>query len=1169
LSVLKNIWRPENPPRKNAGPNADSVLTERLAELLGRELEELQETESAKKKKNPAPSPSSQSPAAERPAPGRIEQPERSFRSVSSQDSQLAAKSPDPDTIEDFEIPSSPRQAYGTDDSVRVAADEAILQLRALEEQIETKLRGRAEDYAQALDTAITGLDRGPEPGKTTDEATQQFRAEARGWFDEARRELREQLEMSRNSLESELKRGHEELLEAAKQKIDSLARASLESSEQAAKQHGREQTDRWLKEQAENSQRHAEAAAQNLAAATEQALARLAAFEERIEAGFRSQVEEYRRVVESASSQLEQKGISQANFQQAAEELHRLTDQALDRSTKRIEEHAEQSMARLSQKLSTVEQSLAGAARAAMEGALLEQQHRLSQAWIEKSRAAAETVAQVGREGQARLEAARNAAEQEFRNALLEHSQKTLEEATAGLKNSGFQEQLLADVSGRMEQAARDVVARSAADLNKQSEAAISSLSGALNDTAERFLAEVQGRLNQAGRAWFESAGQSAQKEYQARITQWLDGQARTTQQRAEEAERAVLRLTDQASTRLELISREAEASLRARVQEQQQKWLESALEEARQSGFERKVIDQALSQMETRATQLLDQASKRLAEHADATRATISAELDSSTKKLLEGAEASLEHISWQHRGRLAQWWEERNQAARRESESAAAALTQASQQAVNQLRSVQSDIAAELSSRAREHQSKLLDGAMEEMRRNGAIDRAVSEAASTLRAKANDLLNRSAEQIREQADSARTILEKQAQGARWELGEELAKKVEQAQSSVEAAGKAVTEDYRRELAVWWEERAESARREKEEAAESVSRSAKQASQQLEKARDEMESAIQAGLQNYRKGLREAAAEELRRQGFQKDMLESISAELDKSSKELAERSTRELQRHVESSLTGLDEKLKSARQSFFDDTQKQLAELSRSTMDMTTSRFHELLTRNVQDLEKEQEEWLQRKRESVWLDINQRSSASAGASKPNSRSMSILGSAEDQKPAPAGAGVIGKLALGAGVIAVAAVLTLVFVRLAPQLAPQKTVVMQLPTDPPAGFIAQNPRWGPLERARQIQLGQAYWLLAVNDLEHEYPYNSQLPATPPPEFRVNSGGLQDDMATRMAYWNKLQQLWKTRSDWQQVSENTGGEFSQAISWIKTKLTEPQTGSSSSSVQN
>jgi len=1171
VSLLKNIWRPEDPPRKGPGPHADSGLTERLAELLGRELEELQESESLKQKDSVA------APSAPESAKGQ----KKDRSGFSGQNSPIQNRSmaglnetvSGPASAEmDGRLGSEAPNWHGStaEGSIQLMAAEVLAHLRECEVEIEAKLRGRAEDYAQALETAVGGLDRSaaPPPDKAFEEMGQQFRTEARGWFDEARQELREQLEMSRASLENELKRNHAELLETAQQKIDSIARTSLETGAQSSRQQGQEETEQWLKEQADASRRQTEAAAQNLAAVAEQALERLRSFEERIETGFRNQVEDYRKTVEAAASELEQKGISQANFQHAAEELQRMTEQALDRSTKRIEDHAQQVMTRLSQKLGSVEQSLGGAARAAMEGALLEQQHRLSEAWLEKSRAVADTVAQAGRESQAQLEAARKAAEEEFGNAVREQGRQIVEEVAGQLKNSQLREQLVGDIQGQMEQAARDVMTRSAADLDKQKEAALSGLSGSLHTTAEQFLSDVQQRLNQAGQTWFESAGQSVQREYQSRISQWLDEQTRTTQQKAQEAEQAVARLTDQAATRLELVSREAEASLRDRIGEQQQRWLASALDEARKSGFQQKLIDQSLAEIENRASQLLDQATKQLAEHADNSRATITEEMDASARKLIEGAEASLEKISWQHRGRLAQWWEERNQMARRESEAAAASLAQATEKATSQLRSVQAQMEAEMSSRAREHQTRLLESTMEEMRRSGTIERSVNEASSNLRTKANEILSRSAEQMRDQAEAARLAMDNQAQASRWGLAEELAKKTEQAQSSVEAAGKAVTEDYRRQLSVWWEERTQSVRRESEEAAGAVARSAKQASEQLQAVRQEMEAELQSGMQNYRKGLREAAAEELRRQGFQKDLLDSIAAELDKSARELAERSTKDLQRHVEESLSGLDEKMKTARQNFLDDTQKQMADLSRTSMDMTTSRFHELLTRNVQDLEKEQEEWLQRKRETVWLDINQHTAAAAA------KQDSILsgGGAAGRKSGAAAGGILAKALMAASVVALAAALTAVFIRVAPK---KVVTTMELRGNPPAGFVAQNPAWGAQERARQLQFANAYWMLAVNDLQHKYAYNTKLPATPPPEFKVDANGLKDTAATRMMYWDKLRQLWTTPGDWKQVTVNNGGDISTAVNWVKTKLTQPQatspspSSSSSSSSQN
>jgi hypothetical protein len=309
-------------------------------------------------------------------------------------------------------------------------------------------------------------------------------------------------------------------------------------------------------------------------------------------------------------------------------------------------------------------------------------------------------------------------------------------------------------------------------------------------------------------------------------------------------------------------------------------------------------------------------------------------------------------------------------------------------------------------------------------------------------------------------------------------------------------------------------------------------------------------MESELQSGMENYRKGLREAAAEELRRQGFQKDLIENIAAELDRTSRELAERSTRELQRHVDTALTALDDKMKTSRQGFIDDSEKQLSNLTRESMEMATRRFHEMLTRNVQDLEHEQEEWLQRKREAVWLEINQHAGRSSSSSSPFEKERKAA-----QKSGSSG--MLGRLLMGAAVVALAAVLTAIFVHLAPT-ATKKTVTMQLQSDPPAGFVIQNPHWGATERARQLQLAHAYWMLAINDIEHKYPYNTALPAAPPPEFRVDQNGLKDDAATRRIYWDELRKLWSQPGDWQQVAVSDGNSITGMLTWLKNKLTQP-----------
>jgi hypothetical protein len=118
---------------------------------------------------------------------------------------------------------------------------------------------------------------------------------------------------------------------------------------------------------------------------------------------------------------------------------------------------------------------------------------------------------------------------------------------------------------------------------------------------------------------------------------------------------------------------------------------------------------------------------------------------------------------------------------------------------------------------------------------------------------------------------------------------------------------------------------------------------------------------------------------------------------------------------------------------------------------------------------------------------------------------------------------------------------------------------MVMQLQNEPPAGFIHENRAMSAQQRARELQLAQAYWMLAVNNLQHRYAYNTALPVTPPPDFRVDQNGLRDSAATRMRYWDELRKVWSTPGDWHKTPANNGSQVMAAYEWLKEKLTQPQ----------
>ncbi len=248
MSLLKNIWRPdEEPPRKGAGPHGDTVLTDRLAALLGRELDELQESSTTEAQN-----------MADRLLAERESREERIG---------LETQAGPRISVDAEETPREPRRPAAKPPSGRGpngdgvatiarATEEAIEQLRQAQEQIESSLRERVEDYGRALETALNGIEHGASATseKPIEEAAHEFRSEARQWFDEARRELRDQLDLSRSSLADELKKHYTELLDAAQAKIDQMTRSALESGAPSTHVEDGGQIESWVREQAETS---------------------------------------------------------------------------------------------------------------------------------------------------------------------------------------------------------------------------------------------------------------------------------------------------------------------------------------------------------------------------------------------------------------------------------------------------------------------------------------------------------------------------------------------------------------------------------------------------------------------------------------------------------------------------------------------------------------------------------------------------------------------------------------------------------------------------------------------------------------------------------------------------------------------------------------------------
>jgi len=95
-----------------------------------------------------------------------------------------------------------------------------------------------------------------------------------------------------------------------------------------------------------------------------------------------------------------------------------------------------------------------------------------------------------------------------------------------------------------------------------------------------------------------------------------------------------------------------------------------------------------------------------------------------------------------------------------------------------------------------------------------------------------------------------------------------------------------------------------------------------------------------------------------------------------------------------------------------------------------------------------------------------------------------------------------------------------------------------MRLQPEAPAEFIDQSPNWSAKRRAREEEVAQAYWQVAVVGLQERYPFGSELPAEPPTEFQVENkyvppGSAKAFSEARERYWEKLRRSWVQRQSW------------------------------------
>lgn len=93
-----------------------------------------------------------------------------------------------------------------------------------------------------------------------------------------------------------------------------------------------------------------------------------------------------------------------------------------------------------------------------------------------------------------------------------------------------------------------------------------------------------------------------------------------------------------------------------------------------------------------------------------------------------------------------------------------------------------------------------------------------------------------------------------------------------------------------------------------------------------------------------------------------------------------------------------------------------------------------------------------------------------------------------------------------------------------------------LRLHTEAPSSFYDYSKTWTQAEQLYHRRLADAYWSVAVRQIQTRYPADRPLPSDPPPQFRINrpKSSLDSDLAAnRVHYWYRLREVWNQPASW------------------------------------
>jgi hypothetical protein len=489
---------------------------------------------------------------------------------------------------------------------------------------------------------------------------------------------------------------------------------------------------------------------------------------------------------------------------------------------------------------------------------------------------AATDSIARAAREAVDKLQAAQQEMEASFRTRAEDYQKMLVKLASSALQRSGFQQRVIKAAADELEEMVKGHLGRAARQIREQVEAA-----QALLDERVRGVPAAA------------SAGPNLGQEA------------------ASGALASIMEATEEAVARLAATQKDIEERFQAQAQDFEKRVVEAAAEKVGHTGLSTQLLEQATKELEQSAKEMSERSARETREQAEG----LMGELRASNEKLLEEFRHQLEAAA---RPAL----EEQIRAARQEAESAMGSVTQAVEQALGKLASTQREIETGFEARANEYQKRLVDAAMEELERKGVSGTLVEQTTAAIERAAGELLMRSTQDLRRQAEAARKVLDDELRATRESILAEMraqissAVKPEMNEAAMAAAKQAAGQ-------------AEAARREAERAMGSVTQAVEQALAKLAATQKEIETGFEARADEYQKRLVDAATEELGRKGISGQLTEQAAEKLESVAQELVARSAEELRRQAETARTGLDDALNAKRESFLAETRAQLSQ------------------------------------------------------------------------------------------------------------------------------------------------------------------------------------------------------------------------------------------------